>query len=135
MIHQMLKIRPFFKVELVSFVFATSLLSFCSSRQIHYSDPVEMLYDNYWVNENTLQIQIEYNSTENIPYTLRKESSCRKAKEMIDTRLYTLYPSLKTIRHDVSIYKTLYHKKQDCRLIVHVYLPDQKNKPIKSEVK
>jgi hypothetical protein len=115
------------------FVFSGLMILSCASNQVKYTDPVEMLYDNFWINENTLQIQVEYSSPEIMPYTMRRESSCGKAKELIDARLYALYPSIKTMAYKINIYKTMYHKKADCRLVVHVSMPELKNTLQKSK--
>lgn len=105
----------------------------CAGDQIKYSDPVEALYDNFWVDENTLQIQVEYNSPETAPYTMRRESSCARAREMVDARLHSLYPSMKDLAYQARVYKTVYHKKVDCRLVVHVRMPGLKKKLDKQE--
>lgn len=102
----------------------------CIGPQVKYSDPIEALYDNYWIDDNTLQIQVEYTSPENMPYTMRKEKACNKAKELIDTHLYTLYPSIQGMSYRKYIYKTMYHNKTDCRLIVHIAMENLRNKLI-----
>ncbi|MDH4201016.1 MAG: hypothetical protein OEV66_11660 [Spirochaetia bacterium] len=100
----------------------------CSGNQVRYSDPVEILFDNFWINDDLLQIQVESGSSENIPFTMRKDTSCAKAKEMIDTRLNSLYPSMKGLSYRVNIYKTMYHKKMDCQLVVHISMPGLRKK-------
>jgi len=99
----------------------------CTGGQVKYSDPVEMLYDNFWVDADTLQIQVEYNSPEPLPYTMRREASCAKAREMVDERLSALYPSIKNLQYKTRIYKTLYHQKADCRLVVLATMPGLQN--------
>ena len=100
----------------------------CAGNQIKYSDPVEMLKDNFWINNNTLQVQVEYNSTETLPYTMRRETSCSKAKELIDAHVETLYPSIKGMKYKVYVYKTMYHSKADCQLVVHITMAELKSK-------
>ena len=113
------------------YISALFFLISCAGTMVKYSDPIEELYDNFWIDDNTLQIQVEYTSPEKIPYTMRAKSSCLKAKENIDGHLLSLYPAVKDLRYQINIYRTLRHVKSDCRLIVHVYSPELKRKLLK----
>ncbi|MDH4198834.1 MAG: hypothetical protein OEV66_00495 [Spirochaetia bacterium] len=109
-------------------IFFVTFSFYCASAQIPYGDAIELLYDNYWLNDDTLQIQVGYSNEENIPYSLRGEKACTKAKELIDARLLSLYPTLKEVHYHKNIYKTLFLEKSECRLVVHISYPNLKNK-------
>lgn len=111
---------------LTSFVFIFCLS--CNSGQVHYSDAIEILKDNFWINDNTLQIQVGYVNNDNIPYTMRQKASCKKAKKLIAGHLLSLYPGAKDLAYRTRIYRTWFPGYDECRLIVHISYPGLKEK-------
>jgi hypothetical protein len=100
----------------------------CATREINYHDPVELLEDNLWIDKNTIQIQVEASNDENIPYSLRRQNSCIQAKESIKNIFEKTYPGSVNLPYRFTIFKTLYTEKNNCRLVVHIYMKNLKEK-------
>ncbi len=115
----------FWNLLLPGLLIQPSMRSFLAAAQPSGAD---VLRDNLWLGPNKLQLIVEGNAPGNIPYVNQRESSCNVAENSIDDKLISLYPNAARIRYRKVIYKTLYFKKSECTLIVHIKAPQLKRK-------
>lgn len=103
-------------------IFLLSFFSFCKSKQVKKPRPIEKIADNYWYDENTLQIISKFKKIypAEEPITFKRKKSCENARKLMKSRAYRLYPELKKMDVQFKIYHTLYYKAGGCKLMIHV---------------
>jgi len=120
--HLPIKLLP---VLILVFYFA-GCESFRLSRN---SDRASILSDNYWINNDTLQLVV-LGKPENdeVPYTKQTELACEIAEQNIKTRLLELYPKAAGQKYRTKILRKIYPEPGHCSLVTHISGPGLKRK-------
>jgi len=100
----------------------------CALSSSHQRSGSRLIKSPYWVDNNTLQMVIQTSSKEKIPYTMRRQSLCRQAKEMAPLKAAETFPKLLETRFQVKVVKTLYYNREGCDILVHFTAPMLRNK-------
>lgn len=103
-------------------IFLLPFFSFCKSKQVKKPRPIEKIADNYWYDENTLQIISKFKKIypAKEPITFKRKKSCENARKLMKPKAYKLYPELKKMDVRFKVYHILYYAAGECKLMIHV---------------
>ena len=111
-----------FRKSTIFIIFLLPFFSFCKSKQVKKSRSIEKIADNYWYNENTLQIISKFKKIypPKAPITFKRKKSCENARKLMKSKAYKLYPELKKMDVQFKVYHILYYAAGECKLLIHV---------------